>query len=192
MKLFWRFGYDGVSLTQIHETLGISKPSLYNSFGNKEQLFRAALDRYDQTADAMRLAFLDDTQSPAQAIRALLRTTAEKFSAPEPGIGCMILTGTIASHPDNAGLVAELMHRRENFHSRLACKFRRWIGLDEARSLARCLMASMQGMALQAHDGASHDMLVQFADDMAAAFLARLDATAPHTGSDPAEPALCA
>ncbi len=39
MKLFWTRGYDGTSMAEIIETLGINKPSLYAAFGNKEELF---------------------------------------------------------------------------------------------------------------------------------------------------------
>ncbi|ACB94549.1 TetR/AcrR family transcriptional regulator [Beijerinckia indica] len=49
LALFWRNGYEGTSLADLTEALGITKPSLYAAFGNKEELFRKALDRYYQT-----------------------------------------------------------------------------------------------------------------------------------------------
>lgn len=49
MRLFWDHGYAGTSLSDLTETLGINKPSLYAAFGNKEQLFNAALDHYVNT-----------------------------------------------------------------------------------------------------------------------------------------------
>jgi AcrR family transcriptional regulator len=48
MLLFWRKGYEGTSISDLTETLGITRPSLYAAFGNKEQLFRTVLDRYDE------------------------------------------------------------------------------------------------------------------------------------------------
>ena len=48
MRLFWRKGYEGTSLSDLTEELGITRPSLYAAFGNKEALFLKALDRYDQ------------------------------------------------------------------------------------------------------------------------------------------------
>ena len=44
MELFWRQGYEGTSLSDLTEAMGIAKPSLYAVFGNKEELFRKALD----------------------------------------------------------------------------------------------------------------------------------------------------
>jgi AcrR family transcriptional regulator len=46
LEVFWRQGYEGTSLAELTEAMGINRPSLYASFGNKEQLFGAALDRY--------------------------------------------------------------------------------------------------------------------------------------------------
>ena len=52
MMVFWRKGYDGASLSDLTEALGITRPSLYAAFGSKEELFRQVLDRYDErTAD---------------------------------------------------------------------------------------------------------------------------------------------
>ena len=46
LKVFWRKGYEGTSLHDLTEAMGINRPSLYAAFGNKEELFRKALDRY--------------------------------------------------------------------------------------------------------------------------------------------------
>ena len=48
--LFWRKGYEGTSLSDLTQTLGITRPSLYAAFGNKEALFRLALERYEAKA----------------------------------------------------------------------------------------------------------------------------------------------
>jgi len=46
MQVFWRNGYLGTSLSDLTDAMGISRPSLYAAFGNKESLFRKALDHY--------------------------------------------------------------------------------------------------------------------------------------------------
>ena len=45
MTVFWRKGYEGASLVDLTEAMGINSPSLYAAFGNKEGLFRAVLER---------------------------------------------------------------------------------------------------------------------------------------------------
>jgi AcrR family transcriptional regulator len=44
LQVFWRKGYEGASMADLTETMGITKPSLYSAFGNKEELFRKALE----------------------------------------------------------------------------------------------------------------------------------------------------
>src|SRR5437667_7843838 len=48
LEVFWRKGYEGTSLPDLTRAMGINRPSLYAAFGNKEELFRKALDRYVQ------------------------------------------------------------------------------------------------------------------------------------------------
>src|SRR5213594_2671193 len=48
MEVFWRKGYEGASLPDLTKAMGINRPSMYAAFGNKEALFRRALDRYAQ------------------------------------------------------------------------------------------------------------------------------------------------
>ena len=63
LEVFWARGYEGATLLELTSAMGINRPSLYAAFGNKEQLFRKVLDRY-QTGP---MSFL--TECPAQADR---------------------------------------------------------------------------------------------------------------------------
>ena len=47
LQVFWRRGYEGASISDLTEAMGITRPSLYACFGNKEALFRQALDLYE-------------------------------------------------------------------------------------------------------------------------------------------------
>src|ERR1700682_5422195 len=46
LRVFWRKGYEGASLSDLTRAVGVNRPSLYAAFGDKEALFRKALDRY--------------------------------------------------------------------------------------------------------------------------------------------------
>src|SRR3977135_3622143 len=75
LQVFWRKGYEGASLTDLTEAMGINPPSLYAAFGNKEGLFRKALDRYA----VRRTAFWDEALAAPTAremVAILLRETA--------------------------------------------------------------------------------------------------------------------
>ncbi len=70
MTVFWRQGYEGASLADLTEAMGINSPSLYACFGSKEGLFKAVLERYDQR----RTAFMADVTAAPTAAQ-----VAEKF-----------------------------------------------------------------------------------------------------------------
>src|SRR3546814_13184383 len=62
LEVFWRKGYEGASLSDLTEAMGIARPSLYAAFGNKEELFCKALDRYvEQKVAHVRKAFEEPT-----------------------------------------------------------------------------------------------------------------------------------
>src|SRR5262245_26615439 len=46
MELFWERGYNATSISDLVDHLGVNRQSLYDTFGGKEDLFLAALDRY--------------------------------------------------------------------------------------------------------------------------------------------------
>src|ERR1700761_2872773 len=83
MTVFWRKGYEGASLAELTEAMGINPPSLYAAFGNKEGLFRAVLERYD----ARRQAQMDRViaaPDPRSVARLFLEGVAD-FSADTGG-----------------------------------------------------------------------------------------------------------
>ena len=49
IDVFWELGYDASDTETLSRRAGLTKPSLYNTFGSKEDLFIAALNRYKQT-----------------------------------------------------------------------------------------------------------------------------------------------
>jgi TetR/AcrR family transcriptional regulator, copper-responsive repressor len=159
MRLFWRHGYDGVSMQQLTSAIGVAAPSLYAAFGNKSALYLEALDRYSEVRGALDLSMMDQATSLRQAVELVLDATVSGLIDPEGEMGCMINTGMIASHPDNFELVRDLEQRRTAFRILLANKLTRWVSVTRAQSLSRFIVAVMQGMAIQVHDHYTEDEL---------------------------------
>src|SRR4051794_21442736 len=61
MRIFWKHGYEAASLPQLTRAMGINRPSMYAAFGNKESLFRKALDRYTEKSSTL---FRDSLAQP--------------------------------------------------------------------------------------------------------------------------------
>ncbi|MCO6414335.1 MAG: TetR/AcrR family transcriptional regulator [Thiogranum sp.] len=96
LGVFWRRGYQGASLAELTQAMGVSKPSLYAAFGNKEQLYLAALERYREqqlTRHAEALAAEPDLE---KAMRRFLRSIARMVTAPELPGGCMVVNSAVS------------------------------------------------------------------------------------------------
>lgn len=98
---FWRAGYLGASYTDICAATGLTKPSLYAAFGNKEALFLATLELFVQRFVRPGIEILDNEPDPREAIHKLLVATADALTAKDTPPGCMIVTnGALALAQD--------------------------------------------------------------------------------------------
>ena len=80
MRVFWKHGYEGASLSELTEAMGINRPSLYAAFGDKESLFKKAVDRYMERGSAVWREALDQPTA-RQVVEHLLRGIVAKVSA---------------------------------------------------------------------------------------------------------------
>lgn len=165
MRLFWKYGYEGVSFQQLTAALGIGAPSLYAAFGNKGALYREALDRYANMRGASDLSFMEAACSLREAVRLLLEGTARGLVDPAGEVGCMLNTGMIASHPDHEDLARDLAQRRAQFRALLTDTLQRWVSREHATRLSSYVTAVMQGMAIQARDGFRQEQLQVVVDE---------------------------
>lgn len=96
LVVFWRNGYQAASLAELTQAMGISKPSLYTAFGNKEQLYLAALERYREQQLSKHAEALAAETDLKNALRAFLRSVATMLTAPELPGGCMVVNSAVA------------------------------------------------------------------------------------------------
>ncbi len=95
MEVFWRHGYEGATIAQLTEAMGINPPSLYACFGNKEGLLKAALDRYTK----LRGVWMDEVVAAPTArdvAERMLMGIADKQTDPANPPGCLLVQGGIA------------------------------------------------------------------------------------------------
>lgn len=158
--LFWEHGYDGVAISDLTAAMGIAAPSLYAAFGSKEALYRAALARYQQAGGAAG-ALLPEEGTAFGAVAAALRRAVRAVTRADRPRGCLMSSGLLACAPGAEPLARE--HRRlraamlKQFQRRIA----RGIKAGElprgvvAAALARFYVTVLQGLSVQARDGAS-------------------------------------
>lgn len=92
LGLFWQQGYLGTSYSGLCAKTGLSKPSLYAAFGNKDETFLAALDLYISQYVQPGIEALENEQDARKAIRMLLIETVKGLTAEGTPPGCMIAT----------------------------------------------------------------------------------------------------
>ena len=92
IEVFWELGYDAADTETLSKRAGLTKPSLYNAFGSKEDLFVAAINRYSKTRSRASLEALARPDKPADGIRDYFLNLAQNVAAPGRPKGCLMLS----------------------------------------------------------------------------------------------------
>lgn len=169
MRVFWEKGYEGASLPDLTEAMGINRPSLYAAFGNKAALFRKVLDRYAEKSGCHVREALGAPTAREVARRMLVGTAALLSDSRNPR-GCLLVQGALACSAEGDPARKELIRRRGATEKAIRDRFRRAAregdlprGADPA-ALARFLAAVSAGMSVQATGGASRGELMKVAE----------------------------
>jgi AcrR family transcriptional regulator len=164
LGLFWRHGYEGTSLAALTKAMGINTPSLYAAFGNKEALFRAALDRYLRRP-ASYLPRALEAPTAREAAERLFRGAINMVMDSRHADGCLLVQGALASGPGARSIQKELGMRRAGAEMLVRRRFERAIiegdlGRNvDARRLAKYIVTVLWGMSVQAAGGATREEL---------------------------------
>jgi len=160
MRLFWEQGYEATSLAQLKDAMGgISPASFYAAFGSKEELFRAALDRYLQTHGRVMRALEDAALPPREAVERMLRQSARMQTDGAHPSGCLVMMSATVGSPENRHVQARLAEERNRNRAALRACVERAIasgdlpGDTDAAALAGVFDTFLAGLSVQARDG---------------------------------------
>ena len=167
MRLFWRHGFEGTSLNDLTQAMGIAPPSLYAAFGSKAELYREALDRYDALS-GMQTGVGNETTLHG-AIHRLLCNAVDGVTDPARETGCMVSFGLV-EHGSGASDVALIAaKRRRAMKAQIADLLAPWLAPEVRVRKAALLASILGGLAIAARDGASREELKVIASDASAA-----------------------
>jgi TetR/AcrR family transcriptional regulator, transcriptional repressor for nem operon len=107
MDCFCKDGYDATSVRDLAARMGITGASLYNAFGDKRSLFREVLQRYAERSTRERIARLEATLPPKEAVRAFLSEIVER-SFDGDRRGCLLVNTALEIAPHDPELGAEV------------------------------------------------------------------------------------
>jgi AcrR family transcriptional regulator len=160
LRVFWSKGYEGASMADLTEAMGITKPSLYAAFGNKEALFNKALDLYEREKLDYMQAALDAPTARGVAER-LMYGALDMYTCPENPNGCLGVISSVACGAEAECIRQAVLERGAAAKRAMLERFER--ARDEGdfpsdtdpAGLAAFLMAVNQGMSVQAGAGAT-------------------------------------
>lgn len=179
-RLFWQHGYEGTSIAELTRAMGITPPSLYATFGSKEELYRQALDHNIKQESKLRSEALQGEMSAYDALSFYLYDVAQGVSDPNKPRGCIISTAVLQHAEENESVAREVAARRDMSIQCIKKRFDRAINEGElpagtdTEALARFYSAVVQGMSAQACDGACTETLKRMVDIALAAWPGRL------------------
>jgi TetR/AcrR family transcriptional regulator, transcriptional repressor for nem operon len=149
--LFWTRGYEATSIQDLVETTGVNRGSIYGTFGDKQGMFLAAVDRYLETVGKSLMVDLSDPD-PRRAIERMFGSIIRRSSDPRSPRGCLI-TNTALECPFSgdaiARKVADAIGRQESGIYRVLRRAQAEGSLApvlDARALARFLLGVAQGL----------------------------------------------
>lgn len=93
LEVFWRHGFQGASLSELTDAMGLNKPSLYAAFGDKESLYLKALERYAAICAAEHASKLEAEPDGRRAVAQFLHSIAHMLVNPEYPGGCCVING---------------------------------------------------------------------------------------------------
>lgn len=163
---FWSRGYEGVSITDLVETLGLASARIYAAFGSKEKLFQEAVVLYDEGEGGFATRALAEEPTAARAIERSLREAVETYTRKGRPQGCMVVSAATNCAAENDGVREFLTDYRRRRTASLVERLERAVLEGELRpdadapALGDYYATVLHGLSVQARDGVSRKRLL--------------------------------
>jgi AcrR family transcriptional regulator len=164
MRVFWRHGYEGASLTELTRAMGINRPSLYAAFGDKAALFREAVARYGTGPGRYVRRALG--QPTARLVAETLLRGAVAAATDEAGPkGCLWVQGALVAGVEADGIQVAMSGLRDRGTAQIEERLERarregdLPASTDVAALTLFLVSVMNGIAVQAAGGKRREAL---------------------------------
>ncbi len=169
MRLFWEKGLSATSLDELSQAMKMKRPSIYNAFGNKDEIYRKALGRFCGQLDQGMAETFDSMPDLREGLRAFFDRAIDVYSGTDPAMGCLMICTAPAeafSHPEVGEDLRSLIARLDRgFARRLrrAQKENAFPADGSPELTASLFQATLQTVALRARTGSSKQALRKIA-----------------------------
>ena len=162
LDVFWERGYEGTSMNDLVEAMGIASASIYAAFGSKAELFRRTMGLYAATRGEPPRRALRERPTARGAIEAMLGATADEITRPDDPHYCLLILAAPTGAVENHEIREFLAGGRRAMQAEIARLLARGVAdgdlvVSPARvdAIARYYTTVVQGLSIQARDGAS-------------------------------------
>ncbi|MET3501626.1 TetR/AcrR family transcriptional repressor of nem operon [Mucilaginibacter sp. SG538B] len=175
--IFWHKGYNGTSMQDLVDGLGISRSSLYDTFGDKHALYIKALDSYQKAGGNQMCDIINNSASAKEAIQKLLELTMRDLLNDEQRKGCFMVNAEIELASLDAEVKNVVCRNEQQFENAILSAIKKGQASGEIRNsqdslaLARFIMNAVRGMQVSAKATADK----AFFDDIIKTTLSVLD-----------------
>ena len=170
MQVFWHKGYEATSMEDLLSAMDLNRGSLYDTFGDKRQLFLKVVDRYCTTFVGSKFSLLDQPGAALPALRRFIHGMIEGALADPQRRGCLIAKTVMELSPHEkeiAGTLRQVLKMAEDTFFRVLARAKQQGELNsdkDPRALARFLTTMMQGTIVMIKAGTSADVVEQPAE----------------------------
>ncbi len=166
MHVFWEKGYEGTTMADLIESIGMKAPSIYAAFGNKDAIFKEVVQCYLPIVVEGQLGALNSSSEIYKAVENTLKACVSLYTCEDNPHTCLIMTAAINTAPEHSEHIETLRRLKEKYKSAWEKRFKQ-AKLDRQLSdevnpseLAEYFTTLIQGMTIKAKDGASRDTLI--------------------------------
>ncbi|KVH78359.1 TetR family transcriptional regulator [Burkholderia ubonensis] len=165
MIVFWRRGYEGTSMSDLVETLGIASARIYAAFGSKEALFREAVALYEKGDGGFADRALDEADVRI-AIERMLRDAVAAYTKRGQPHGCMVVSAATNCAPENEGVMEWLAEHRRARTQSIVERLQRALEqgqlkpATDVKALADFYATQLHGISVQSRDGVTKERLL--------------------------------
>lgn len=165
-NLFWERGYEGVSMADLTEKLGLASARLYAAFGSKEDLFREAITHYETQEGGFADRALAEEITAARAIERMFHDGIELYTRKHGPRGCMVVSSATNCTEANEQVREWLAGHRRARTASITRRIQKAVSVGElqaetdATALGELYAAALHGISVQARDGATRKRLM--------------------------------
>lgn len=168
--VFWSKGFSGTSLDDLSAAMDMNRPSIYRAFGDKESIYRQALDQFaSHMEEGFRRTLLHEPDIRV-GLKKFYREALEIYTSGDSALGCMVMCTAPAAAVSHPEVQADLLSVIQEIDAKLLVRVEKAMAdgqvnkTQDAKLLGKLIQAVLHTLAIRARAGESKASLRKFAD----------------------------